>query len=64
MQETSNGVYLKGGIIMIKTLTDHFTGEKFRIATSGNPYLPCFGEDGIVYMWLTNLYFGGYAYKV
>lgn len=42
---------------MIKTLTDHFTGEKLRIATNGNPYLPCFGEDGVIYMWLTNLYY-------
>lgn len=40
---------------MIKTLTDYKTKEKFRIATGGNCYLPCFGEDGIVYMWLTNL---------
>lgn len=44
---------------MIKTLTDYKTKEKFRIATTGNSYLPCFGEDGIVYMWLTNLYYCG-----
>lgn len=44
---------------MIKTLTDYKTKEKFRIATTGNSYLPCFGEDGIVYMWLTNLYYWG-----
>ena len=44
---------------MIKTLTDYKTQEKFRIAIPGNRYLPCFGEDGIVYMWLTNLYYWG-----
>lgn len=44
---------------MIKILTDYKTKEKFRIATTGNSYLPCFGEDGIVYMWLTNLYYCG-----
>ena len=40
---------------MIKTLTDYKTGEKFRVVVS-DPYLPCFGEDGSVYFWLTNLY--------
>ena len=44
---------------MIKILTDYKTKETFRIATTGNNYLPCFGEDGIVYMWLTNLYYFG-----
>ena len=44
---------------MIKILTDYKTKEKFRIATTGNNYLPCFGEDGIVYMWLTNLCYCG-----
>lgn len=43
---------------MIKTLIDYKTKETFRIVTSGNQYLPCFGEDGIVYMWLTNLFYG------
>lgn len=42
---------------MIKTLIDYKTKERFRIVTSGNQYLPCFGEDGIVYMWLTNLFY-------
>ena len=44
---------------MIKILTDYKTNEKFRIVTGGNCYLPCFGEDGIVYMWLTNLCYCG-----
>lgn len=41
---------------MIRTLTDYKTGEKFRVVAT-NPYLPCFGEDGIMYFWLTNLYY-------
>lgn len=44
---------------MIKTLIDYKTKEKFRIVTSGNQYLPCFGEDGKVYHWLTNLFYWG-----
>ena len=38
---------------MIRTLTDYKTGEKFRVVAT-DPYLPCFGEDGIMYFWLTN----------
>ena len=41
---------------MIKTLIDHKTKEKFRVVAT-NPWLPCFGEDGILYYWLTNLYY-------
>ena len=41
---------------MIRTLTDYKTGEKFRIVAI-NHCLPCFGEDGIMYFWLTNLYY-------
>lgn len=47
---------------MIKTLIDYKTKEKFRIVTSGNKYLPCFGEDGIMYLWLTNLFYDGNSY--
>lgn len=47
---------------MIKTLIDYKTKEKFRIVTSGNQYLPCFGEDGIMYLWLTNLFYDGNSY--
>lgn len=41
---------------MIRTLTDYKTGEKFRVVAT-DPCLPCFGEDGIMYFWLTNLYY-------
>ena len=44
---------------MIMELTDYKTKEKFRIATTGNKYLPCFGEDGVMYYWLSNLYLWG-----
>ncbi len=43
---------------MIKTLIDYKMKEKFRVVVT-NLYLPCFGEDGVVYFWLTNLYYGG-----
>ena len=39
---------------MIKTLIDYKTKERFRVVVT-NPFLPCFGEDGVMYFWLTNL---------
>lgn len=41
---------------MIKILTDSKTKEQFKIVTSGNKYLPCYGEDGVIYYWITNLF--------
>lgn len=44
---------------MIKTLTDYKTKEKFRVVVA-DPYLPCFGEDGVMYFYLSNLYYSDF----
>lgn len=43
---------------MIKTLIDYKTKKKFKISAT-NHYLPIFGEDGVMYMWLINLCYSG-----